>query len=108
MNRNETAFIEWWEETGQHIPQNNLDLARDAWEAAVDSTELVQRLKHYEKALEEIRSGICTDMLGNTSMSREDMQSVAEKALIEILQHPRTKETGDIARKALSSIPKTP
>jgi hypothetical protein len=25
--------MKWWEETGQHLPQNNFDLAWDAWEA---------------------------------------------------------------------------
>ena len=31
-----SAFCKWWNETGQDIPQNNLDMARDAWDAAID------------------------------------------------------------------------
>jgi hypothetical protein len=35
--RNGTAFAKWWNETGQHLPQNNYDLAKDAWDAAMEA-----------------------------------------------------------------------
>ena len=37
--------------------------------------------KEMKEALERIRSGLGKDSLGVTSLSREDMQSIAEQAL---------------------------
>jgi len=34
MNDNTKNFNDWWEETGQHLPLNPLDTAREAWDAA--------------------------------------------------------------------------
>ena len=31
-------FVDWWEETGQHLPLNPLDTAQDAWDAAMECT----------------------------------------------------------------------
>ena len=34
-----SAFSVWWDDTGQHLPQNNLELAQDAWNAALGDAE---------------------------------------------------------------------
>jgi hypothetical protein len=38
--KNGVAFSVWWAETGQNLPQNNLDLAKDAWDAALEAAGL--------------------------------------------------------------------
>ena len=32
-----SAFSVWWRDTGQYLPQNNLEMAQDAWNVAIDS-----------------------------------------------------------------------
>ncbi len=33
----ETAFSKWWYEEGQHYPDNNLELAKGSWDAAINA-----------------------------------------------------------------------
>ncbi len=43
------TFNEWWEDTGQHLPANQLDAARDAWEAAeAQTTVKITDLRNHE------------------------------------------------------------
>lgn len=54
------TFNEWWEDTGQHLPANQLDAARDAWEAARGGAADAAR-KAWARAIEAAAAQITED-----------------------------------------------